>query len=50
MVSDKIEDQVVTLVALGEIFLGVIDHVVRADGSDKIDIPRAADAGDFGAE
>ena len=31
MVPDKVEDQIVTLIGLGEIFFRVINHVVGAD-------------------
>src|SRR5712671_1597655 len=50
MVGDVIEDHVVTLVALCEILFDVIDDVVGADGSDKVDIPCAANSRDFGAQ
>ena len=36
--------------SLGEIFFGVINHVIGADRADKIDIARAANAGHFRAE
>src|SRR5438270_12748088 len=50
MVANVIEDHVITLVAPGEIFFGVIDHVIGADRSDKIDIPRAANSRDICAK
>ena len=50
MVSDAIEKQVVTLPALGEILLGVINDPIRADGSDHVHIPRTAYAGHLCAE
>ena len=50
MVPNEVEDQIVTLISLGKIFFRVINHVVGADRSDKIDIARAAHAGHFGAE
>src|SRR5436305_8337978 len=50
MVCHEIEDQVVALRALSEIFLGVIDDAIRADGSDHLHIPRTAHAGDLCAE
>ena len=31
MVADQIVDHVVMLIGLGEIFFGVIDHVIGAD-------------------
>src|SRR4030095_711760 len=45
MIADQIVEHVVTLIGLGEIFLGVIDHVVGADRFYKIDIARAANGG-----
>src|SRR6266404_8399834 len=50
MVGNVIEDHVVTLVALGEIFIRVINDVIGADGSDKIDIPCAANSRDLCAK
>ena len=45
MISHIIENHIVTFLALGEIFFGVIDYVVGAERADKIEIARAADAG-----
>ncbi len=45
MVPDHIDDHIVALAALGEILLGVIDHLICADGSDHFHIPGTADAG-----
>src|SRR5438270_159520 len=39
-----------TLPASGEVLLRVIDHLVRADRSDRLDVVRAADAGHVRAE
>src|SRR5438270_4935534 len=50
MVTNEIEDQVVTLGAVREIFLSVVNHVIGSDGADKIDIARATNTGDFRAE
>src|SRR5438552_10390365 len=50
MIPDKIVDEIVTLFAPGEIFLGIIDHVVGADRSHKVDIARAANTSDLGPE
>src|SRR5437868_304409 len=50
MVTDKIEDQIVTFAAVREVFLGVVDRMIGADGADKIEIARAAYASDFCAE
>ena len=38
MVPDEVEDQIVTLIGLSEIFFGVVDHVIGADGTNKIDM------------
>ena len=50
MVADQIVDHVVMLIGLGEIFFGVIDHVIGADRFHKIDIARAANSRDVCAE
>src|SRR4029077_15100547 len=50
MVTNEIEDQVVTFGPIGEILFGIINHVIGSDGTDKIDIARAANAGHFCAE
>ena len=31
MVPNEVEDQIVTLIGLGEIFFGVVNHVICAD-------------------
>jgi len=45
VVLNVVENYVVTLIALGEIFSRVIDNVIRSDGANKIKITRAADTG-----
>src|SRR5882762_6657522 len=50
MVPNAVENQVVTLAALGEILLSVINDLIRTDGSDHFHIPRTAYACDFRAE
>src|SRR5208337_4661937 len=50
MVPNAVEDQVITLPTFGEILLGVINDVICADGSDHLDIPRTAYAGNLCAE
>src|ERR1039457_7623639 len=50
MVRCAIEYEVVSLPAAGEILLGVIDHMVSADRSDHVHIPRAAHTGHGRAE
>ena len=50
MVADQIIDHVVTLISLRKIFLGVIDHAISANRFHKIDIARAANAGDLCAK
>src|SRR4051794_17191234 len=47
MVPNEIENQVVALRTLGEVFLRVVYDVIGADGSNEIDISRAAHARDF---
>src|SRR5262249_24915551 len=44
VVLNVVENYVVTLIALGKIFLRVIDHPISADRFHKIDIACAADA------
>ena len=50
MVAYVVENNVVTLCTMGEIFLGVINDVIRADGADHVHIPGTAYSGDFGTE
>ena len=50
MVPNQIKDHVVTLIGLGKIFFRVINHVIGADRFHKIDIARAANSRDLGAE
>src|SRR5215472_11938812 len=50
MVPHVVENQVVSLPALGEILLGVIDDAIRAEGLHHVHILRAADAGHLRAE
>src|SRR5882724_11441796 len=47
MVGNVIEEHVVTLATLGEILFCVIDDVIGADRSDKIDIACAAHSRDL---
>jgi hypothetical protein len=42
MVTDVIKEQIVMLVRPGEIFLRVIDYMIGADRSDKVEISGAA--------
>src|SRR5438552_511390 len=49
MIADQIENEIVTLIRLGEIFFRVVDHVIGADRPNKIDIASAADAGHLSA-
>lgn len=44
------EDQVVALRPVGEVLAGVVDHVVGAEGADKVHLIRAADARDVRSE
>jgi hypothetical protein len=50
MLPNAVEEQVVTLPALGEILSRVIDDPMGADGSDHVHIPRTAHAGHVCAE
>src|SRR5215467_393396 len=50
MVRKAIENQVVTFLALREILLCIINHLIRADGPDHFPIPRAAHASHIRAE
>ena len=50
MVEHVVEDDVVPLIALGEVFRGVVDDVVGADRSDQVYLGGAAHAGHFSAE
>ena len=47
---DVVHDHVVARPALREVLPRVVDDVIRADGADHLDVPRAADAGHLGAE
>src|SRR6516165_8823985 len=50
MVHNTVEKEVVTLPAFGEILLGVINDMIRADGSDHVHISCTAYAGHIRAE
>src|SRR5436309_12094198 len=50
MVRNAVENQVITLLPLGEIPLGIINDVICADGPYHAQIPGAAYAGDIRAE
>src|SRR5215472_15498008 len=50
MVHKAIENQVVTLPALREILLRIINHLIRAHGPDHFHIPRAAHASHIRAQ
>ena len=49
-VPADVQDQVVALIALGEVLAGVVDDVIRTDGSDHLHLLGAAHAGNAGAE
>src|SRR5829696_3018168 len=49
-VSADVEDQVVALIAFGEVLACVVDDVIRTDGSDHLHLRGAAHAGDVCAE
>ena len=46
-VADVVEDQIVAFRIEREVLLGVVDYKVRAERSDHLHVPGAADAGDF---
>ena len=50
MIRDVVQNHVVLLLTFGEILFCVINDAIGAERSDKIDIPRAAHAGDVRAE
>src|SRR5271165_4733442 len=50
MVQNAVENYVVTVLTFGEIFLAVVNDLIRADGSDHIHIPRTAHASNLCAE
>src|SRR5271165_191208 len=50
MVHHTVEQEVVTLPTFGEILLGVINDVIRADGSDHVHISCTAYAGHLRTE
>src|SRR5829696_3323072 len=49
-VSADVEDQVVALIAFGEVLACVVDDVIRTDGSDHLHLRGAAHSGDARAE
>ena len=50
MPGGEVEDHVEALSAAGEILASVVDHVVRTEGTDQLDVAGAAHAGDVGAQ
>src|SRR5271166_3252655 len=50
MVQNAVENYVVALPTFGEIFLRVVNEVIRADGSDHVHVPRTAYANNLCAE
>lgn len=50
MVHHVVEDDVVTLLAAGEVLFDVGDDVIRAEGADQLEVPGAAHAGDLRTE
>ncbi len=50
MLADRIEDHVVGLAVLGEVFHRVVDDLAGAERSHELEILRAADGGDVGFE
>lgn len=50
VVPHIVKNEIEAALALGEVLLGVVDHVVGADRSDHLDVPRAAHSGHFGTK
>ena len=50
MIVDVIEEQVVALLALGEVFFGVVDDVIGAERPRDLHVARAANGCDLGVE
>jgi putative ABC transport system ATP-binding protein len=48
--AGEVEDHLEALAAAGEVLAGVVDHVIRTKGADKLDVARAAHAGHLGTE
>jgi hypothetical protein len=44
-IATDVEDDVVALLVIGDVFPGVVDDVVGAEGSDRVDLRRAGHAG-----
>ena len=49
-IAADVEDCVVAVLGVGEVFARVVDHMVGTDGPDQVHLRSAAYAGDFGAE
>ena len=49
-VAADVEDDVVAVLAVGEVLARVVDDVVGAEGADQVHLRGAAHAGDLGAE
>ena len=49
-IASDVEDQVVACARVGEVVACVVDHVVRAETLNHVDLRRAAHGGDFAAE
>ena len=50
MIPDQVHGKVVAFFHLREVLPGVVDNLVGADRPDHLEIARAADAGELGAE
>ena len=50
MVQHVVEDDVVTLLAAGEVLLRVVDDLIRTEGPEQLEVPGAAHAGDVSTE
>src|ERR1700694_3814112 len=50
MLTDRVEDDVVRMAARGEVFLRVVDHLVRSERSHELEVLGVAYRGDVRAE
>ena len=50
MFADRVEDDIVRLAVLGEVFLRVVDDSIGSERSDEFDVLGVAHSGDIGAE
>ena len=49
-IASDVEDHVISATAVRDLLAGVVDNLIGTDGSDELDLPCAAHAGDLGTE